>query len=112
MEVHMKENGRTNKPMAVANRVSQIIQYMKGNLRILCSMVCSLAKQCAHILSFSSHTGQGKLTFADGTIMEGSWEDGNIVHGRQLKYSDSFLYVGDFKDSMFHGKGKSPLLRT
>ncbi len=65
----------------------------------------------AHILSFSSHTGQGKLTFADGTIMEGSWEDGNIVHGRQLKYSDGFLYVGDFKDSMFHGKGKSPLLR-
>jgi hypothetical protein len=49
--------------------------------------------------------GEGKMTFDDGTVLEGTWQSGSMVKGKQTRVEDGLLYVGDFKDSLFHGHG-------
>ena len=42
--------------------------------------------------------GQGKLTFANGDILEGEWEKGEIHSEVKLTFHTGEKYVGEWKD--------------
>jgi hypothetical protein len=49
---------------------------------------------------------QGKMTYPDGSIYEGSWIDGKR-HGKgRCSFLDGGVYFGDFREGDFHGEGK------
>ena len=50
--------------------------------------------------------GQSKLTQADGTVLEGVWQDGKLEgFGRKFFSSGEVEYEGNFKGNVFHGRG-------
>lgn len=52
------------------------------------------------------HMIQGKMTYPDGSIYEGSWIDGKR-HGKgNCSFLDGGVYLGDFHEGNFHGEGK------
>ena len=50
-------------------------------------------------------TGQGKITFGDGTSYEGGYKDGKWT-GRGIYIFDGGSYEGDFLDSLWTGQGR------
>lgn len=50
--------------------------------------------------------GQGKATFTNGSVYDGSWQDG-IMHGQgSFSYKSGNVYEGAWKKGIRHGRGK------
>ena len=49
--------------------------------------------------------GLGVLSWPDGTMVIGEWEQGVIDTSGVYRYSDGSVYAGQFKGSDFHGRG-------
>ena len=50
--------------------------------------------------------GLGKYYIQGGNLLvEGIWDDGNLVYGR-IFYANDNIYEGEIKNSSYHGKGK------
>ena len=48
--------------------------------------------------------GRGTYNYANGNVVIGYWEDGNIIQGT-VKYANGNIYVGSFRNGQRHGRG-------
>ena len=53
----------------------------------------------------SQRNGQGKLTYTDGSVYEGKWENGKFHGQGKLTRPDGRVYEGTWEDGMRNGKG-------
>ena len=50
--------------------------------------------------------GKGSRRNLDGTVLEGTWDEGKLEGvGRKLFKNGELCYVGEFKEGEFHGRG-------
>ena len=49
--------------------------------------------------------GNGRLTFKDGSYYEGSWKEGDRVHGKWISSDKKQEFRGDWQQDMRHGTG-------
>ena len=50
--------------------------------------------------------GQGKLTWANGTVYEGGFADGLMSGRGKVRWANGQAYEGEFHDGMMHGRGR------
>ncbi len=72
---------------------------------------CKISYACGTIFEGDVKSGlmhgKGKMTWTDGNSYDGDFVNGSRTGIGRLTYSDrDYYYVGEFKDNMFHGKGK------
>lgn len=48
--------------------------------------------------------GRGRFVRADGSVVEGEWKDGELVHGRSTE-ADGSVYEGEWHGGARHGRG-------
>jgi hypothetical protein len=79
-------------------------EQLTGDDSLLCRLEEDFQKITIEML-VEEYTGKGTYTSSEGAIYVGEFKDG-LFHGKgTYTSSEGAIYVGEFKDGRFHGKG-------